>query len=370
MDHSCLDEELNISQQLMMRLVEAKAQGTNEVNYSDADMDKRITVDSMDIGVLSPCCKHRFWLTMIEDAFGCHLRVPVIVVKGAYVGPVVCVTACVHGNELNGVPLVHKLVDDIDPTTLVGTIVAIPVVNGPGYLENKRGFSDGVDLNRCFPGQPDGTRSKQYAYAFIQKVIKNVDYLIDLHTASHGRVNSLYVRADLLNPIAKQMALLQNPMIVVHNSSPGGSLRGAAQAMGIPAITVEIGDPAQLQYDMILAAYQGVRNILTFLNMLTEEGNTKPPRARLVLCTSSKWFYTDSGGILVVHPDVGTWIRSGQVFATIFDSFGDRVKEFIALEDAVVVGKSCNPVASAGDRIVHLGFVGSTLNQGQLDGHE
>mmetsp|Transcript_2001 Transcript_2001/g.3667 ORF Transcript_2001/g.3667 Transcript_2001/m.3667 type:complete len:159 (-) Transcript_2001:544-1020(-) len=146
-------------------------------------------------------------------------------------------------------------------------IERINVVFNLGYLRNQREFSDGADLNRLFPGKQHGQASTMFVRQIMIKIVSNLDYLIDMHTASFGRVNSFYVRADLTKKIQKEMALLQNAEIVIHNSSPEGSLRGQASLTGVPAITIEIGDPQIFHSKHISSALNGVENILCHLNM-------------------------------------------------------------------------------------------------------
>jgi predicted deacylase len=128
----------------------------------------------------------------------------------------------VHGNELNGVPCIHRVVTDIDVHKLSGTVVAVPCVNVPGYLRFAREFSDGKDLNRLFPGSESGTASQVYVHALLNKIIVHFNFLIDLHTASFGRVNSYYVRADMNDAVSAAMAKLQQPQIILHNSGQDG----------------------------------------------------------------------------------------------------------------------------------------------------
>jgi predicted deacylase len=117
--------------------------------------------------------------------------------------PVVGVTAAVHGNELNGVPCIHRVASQIDVTKLKGTVVAVPCVNVIGYLKFQREYADGRDLNRHFPGKEDGFASQVYCFHLMHKILSQFNYMIDLHTASFGRVNSYYVRADMVTPYAK-----------------------------------------------------------------------------------------------------------------------------------------------------------------------
>lgn len=162
------------------------------------------------------------WINMVKQGLSDWIRIPVIVARGKEPGPVVGITAVIHGNELNGVPTIHRVINEIDVSQLSGTLVAVPCVNVPGYLRFTREFSDGKDLNRVFPGNKNGTVSQVYAYEFMNKIIKCFDYLIDLHTASFGRINSYYVRADMNDPVTSTLTKLQQPQIILHNSGNDG----------------------------------------------------------------------------------------------------------------------------------------------------
>ena len=310
----------------------------------------------------------KLWLTVIEDALK-PLSIPIIVAKGQTSGPVVGLTSALHGNEVNGVRVIHRLFEqELDLNDLHGTVVAVPVVNVQGFLNSERGF-DGQDLNRLMPGKEQGSAPQQYAYRLMQRLIRHFDYLIDLHTASRGRVNSLYVRANMLEPMTRRMATLQNPQIIVHNTGPDGSLRGAAMQLGIPAITVEIGNPSVFQKRFVKNALLGVTNILSSLRIIPESLNTRP-EYEPVICDQSYWIFCTHGGILHVIPEVNTWVRKDEVLATIHSIFGELVHEYRAPEDSVVVGKECDPVASVGSRIVHLGVVHGNFAPEQNDGHQ
>ncbi len=313
-------------------------------------------VEHLDLESLAPGSVTRFRVDMVRDGMGEMIRLPVVVVRGTKPGPKVGFTAAIHGNELNGVRVIQRLVPSIDPATLAGTVVAVPVVNVPGYLANRREFNDNADLNRVMPGQARGTMSQVYAHRFIDRVVRHFDYLIDLHTASFGRVNSLYVRADMRNPYTARMAYLEGPEIVVHNASADGTLRSAAAAMGVHAITVELGDPQRFQRDRIRSSVLGAFNVLEHLEMVPER--PAPLTIDPVICGRSYWIYTDRGGLLDVFPEVCDRVKAGQVVARVSDMFGDTMCEYTVPEDGIVVGKSVNPVNQAGSRILHLGIEG------------
>jgi predicted deacylase len=263
-------------------------------------------------------------------------------------------TAALHGNELNGIPVIQRLFNEIDVNELKGVIVGIPVVNIPSFVRRKRRFNDGVDLNHIMPGKENGNVSQVYAYRFIQRVVKEFDYLMDLHTASSGRINTYYVRADMKHPVVRKLALLQNAQIIVHNPPSDGTLRGAADEMDIPAITLEVGNPNTFQKKMIRSGIEGIHNVLSFLEMTVDD--IEEPDRETVLCKRSYWIYTDTGGLLTMHVDLMDKIKTGQLIASIRDVFGHLRTEYFAPEDGIVIGKSVSPVNQSGGRILHLGI--------------
>ncbi|KCV68412.1 hypothetical protein H696_04706 [Fonticula alba] len=327
------------------------------------------TFTTLDLNSLPSGRVSRMWIALATDGLGLPIRVPVMVAKGVKRGPVLGITAALHGNELNGIPLIHRLFREIDCTELSGCLVAVSIANPPGFLRQQRGYLDGSDLNRLMPGKPTGTAGQQYSYYLLERIVKKFDYLLDMHTASTGRVNSLYVRANMINPVTAKMAILQHPQIIVHNTGPDGSLRGAAHALGIHAITVEVGDPQRFHRRFIHFAHLGVENIMCHLKMVPRQ-STRPEKDAVV-CTRSFWMFTQSGGILTVLPEINDWVRAGDVVARVYNVFGDLIAQYIAPENGIVVGKSVNPVCSSGDRILHLGVTSedgfeSLTNDGHL----
>ena len=297
----------------------------------------------------------RYWLQIVTDGMGVPVTTPILIAKGNTEGKVIGVTAAVHGNELNGTSVIQKLFKEIDVATLKGTIVGVPIVNVPSYLRKKRRFLDGVDINHIMPGKEFGTVSEVYAWRIFNKIIKHFDYLVDLHTASNGRINSYYVRADMSDEVVRKMALLQNAQIIVHNPPNDGTLRGASAEMNIPAITMEVGNPNLFQKGMIRDGLTGIHNLLSFLGITDSEQEEESDET--IICKRSYWMYTDTGGLLTVLPNVTDIVQKDQVIATMKNVFGDTIKEYTAQETGVVIGKSVSPVNQAGGRILHLGIM-------------
>jgi predicted deacylase len=236
---------------------------------------------------------HRIHVHLIDNQLGVPWRVPVIVVRGKNPGPVLGITAALHGNELNGISTIFKLIKDVNPKELSGTLVLVPISNVPGYLMNMRYFSDNVDLNRIMPGKAEGTTSQLYAYQLTHKIINRFDYLLDLHTASHGRVNSLYIRGDLENEVTRTLAFLQNPQIIVQKYDEEGTLRGWANDNGIPAITIEIGNPNAFQHNLIDETLEGIMNTMKHFSMI--KGEVKDMVTDATICDHSYWIYSKKG---------------------------------------------------------------------------
>lgn len=298
----------------------------------------------------------RYWIHLVNDGLGMPVYVPILVAKGKKKGPVLGLTAAVHGNELNGIPVIQRLFKEFNIEQMRGTIVGVPVVNIPSLLRNRRRFIDGTDLNHIMPGREDGNVSQVYAYRIVNRVVRYFDYLVDLHTASFGRVNSYYIRADMKEPVTRQMAMLQNAQIIVHNPPSDGTLRGAADALGIHAITLEVGNPNTFQKGLIRSGLTGIHNLLHYLEMT--EGEIEQAELPAIGCERSYWLYTDTGGILTVHPSVTDRVKKGQLIASLRNIFGDLIREYHAPEDGVVIGKSVSPINQTGGRILHLGVEG------------
>lgn len=317
-------------------------------------MSKIREVEFLDLSEFPAGVISRAALTIVRDGLGAPVQVPILVAKGKKPGPVFGLTAALHGNELNGIPVIHRVFERLDPDHIKGTIVAVVVVNVPAYLRHEREYLDGRDLNRTMPGRADGNVSQVYAHRLLDRVIRHFDFLIDLHTASFGRVNSLYVRADLGDERTNRMARLLRPQILLHNPPNDATLRGAAEDLGIAAVTLEIGDPQRFQGEFIKRSRLGIRAVMAEFGVVSRRPHE--PREEPIICKSSKWMFTNFGGVLEVDPRVTERVKKGERIAKLTNIFGDERMEYFAPHDAVIIGKSVNPVGHTGARIAHLGI--------------
>ncbi len=313
-------------------------------------------VSALELEAVPLGVEYRCRVVLTENATGNETLAPVIVVRSGKPGPVVGVTAAIHGNELNGILVIHKLIAQVMKDGLLGgTLVAVPIVNLPGYLRHQREFEDGVDLNRIMPGKPDGNESALYAHRFMDRIVRTFDYLFDLHTASSGRENSLYIRADMSDERTARLARLIAPQIIVHSPGADGTLRAAAQTLGICSLTIEVGNPQRIQRGLVRTARLGLQEALEHLGMMRDSSSTDAER--VIECSRSYWLHTDRGGVLSVLPEVATVVAENELIARLHNVWGDVVREYRAPEPGVIIGRSVNPTARAGSRMVHLGVI-------------
>lgn len=296
---------------------------------------------------------HKVNIQLSDNALGVPWKIPLVIIRGLEKGPTLGITAAVHGDELNGISTIFKLIDQIDPKKLKGNLVLVPISNVPGYLMNQRLFSDNVDLNRIMPGKPEGSTSNLYAHQFTSKIVSKFNYLLDLHTASHGRVNSLYLRADIDSEETRTLAYLQNPQIIVRKFDENGTLRAWANDNGIPAITIEIGNSNAFQHSLIDETLDGILNTMKFLEMI--DGEVLDLVTNATVCDNSYWIYSNKGGIVDVLPRLADTISTGEIIAKVYDVFGEVKETIRADRSGVVIGKNVRPNCNAGTRILHLG---------------
>jgi predicted deacylase len=321
-------------------------------------------IDQLDLAVVPEGKVSKYYLHLVDNGLGQPVYVPIMVAKGRAEGPVLGLTAAIHGNELNGIPIIQEVFKQIDLDNLRGTVVGVPGLNVVSLNLDSRRFVDDEDLNRNFPGKENGNRSQQYAFRIFDKIVRHFDYQIDMHTASFGRINSMYVRADMADETLAQMAVLQYADIILDNkgipSAGAGAgsprtLRAEAVLNGIPTITVEYGDPQVYQPEMTWRGVDGILNTLAWLEMMSSPAKDEPDAA--IVCKKSYWIYTTQGGLLDIPVELKQQVEKGEVIGVLKNAFGDVIETYLAPEAGVVIGKSTNPVNMTGGRIIHLGIL-------------
>jgi len=277
--------------------------------------------------------------------------VPISVFRGREDGPVIVVTAAVHGDELNGVGIVRKLIYEMNHERLKGTLVCVPILNRFGFLTQSRYLPDRRDLNRFFPGRPDGVMAERICYIIFNEIIKKCNYGIDLHTAAADRTNTPHLRADMDNPEVARLARAFGEEIILHHRGTAGSLRRAAVEAGIPFILFEAGEPQKFERDMIQRGYEGVLNVLAELGMIERE--VKKPQYQIVI-KDTEWIRAEVGGMLDMRTHPGEILYEGEDIAIITNPFGRELYTQKAPFTGLVLSVTTMPLVSPGIPLCNL----------------
>jgi predicted deacylase len=280
---------------------------------------------------------------------------PVFVVRGANPGPTLCLTAGVHGDELNGVEVARRAVAQADPLQLRGTLIALPAINAEGVRTGSRYLSDRRDLNRAFPGSAGGSVAKLIAHAVFSGVLVHCDALVDLHTASNQRANLPQIRADLSDPAIRELAIHFGIGIVIDGEGPDGSLRREAAKAGVTAIIYEAGEPYRFEEEEIAQGVLGVNNVMAFLDM-TDQADQEIPESRIY--ERSKWVRTGvrNGGFFFPTAGLGDAVQPGDVLGTVVDPFTDEVFEIVAPIPGELIGMAVPQPVLSGYALFHLAW--------------
>lgn len=290
---------------------------------------------------------------------GMPLPTPVLVVNGAFIGPTVCLTGAVHGDEINSIETIRQIMHNLDAAKLSGTVVGVPIVNQMGFRRGTRYLPDRRDLNRYFPGDPAGSSASRIAHSLFQQIIRHCDALVDLHTGSFHRTNIPQLRADLTDPGVTDLVKRFGDMVVLHSEGSQGMLRREAVLAGIPAVTLEAGESLRIQEDVVTV---GVEQISAFLINL---GMMKKPffwHASQPVFLSSRWIRANSGGIFISKIKAGDKIEAGELLGYISDPITNKRFDVRADVSGKVIGMALNQVVLPGYAIYHVGIDSSRLD--------
>lgn len=299
-------------------------------------------------------------LNLLKVTLGDSWPTSVCILHGKRPGPVITITGAIHGDELTGPSACSHLLSEaltceggpLDPNKIAGTIRIVPVINIPGFKSNSRYFPDGRDLNREFPGRRSGNTTQRVAYRIYHSLIKDSDYVIDLHSAAKGRSNMPQIRADLTHPSSQHLAKSFGLEVILDSKPPKGSLRRTINNLDIGAITYEGGGASTLDHEAVQVAVNGVLNSLKTLHVIP--GSPNRPRFRL-LASGSTWLRAHGGGLLDMLVGPGSFVEEGDVVATISDP--QNPGESIDLESPITglfICAATHPFVTAGTPVGHI----------------
>jgi len=291
-------------------------------------------------------------LAVSESYSSMTVEIPLHIRRAVADGPVVFVTAALHGDEINGTGAVRQLIQDPDFRLLRGAVILVPVLNMLAFDRHARYLPDRRDLNRSFPGSATGSLASRMARLLFDEIVPRADYGIDLHTAAVRRTNFPNVRGDLTNPAVRRLAESFGAEFILDGLGPKGSFRREASKAGCPTILMEGGEVWKVEPGIVEAATRGVRNVLRGLEMLDTPAEN--PAFQIVIETS-KWVRAAHGGFMQFHIKPGDIIEKGQPLATNTTLLGQEQSTLEAPFDAVVIGMTTLPAISPGEPLCNLG---------------
>jgi hypothetical protein len=282
-----------------------------------------------------------------------RLTLPVHVMNGRRPGPTLFISAAIHGDELNGVDIIRRVLKHRDIRRLRGQLIAVPIVNVYGFINRSRYLPDRRDLNRSFPGRAKGSVAGRLAYLVTSEIISKADYGIDLHTGAVDRPNLPQIRANLDNPDVLAIAQAFETPVIIDTNLVAGSLREYTDKQGIPLVVYEAGEALRFDEFSIKAGVRGVLRVMRMLGMLPardrRHGSVEP-----VISRGTAWMRAPASGIVHAKCRLGERVAEGQILALITDPFGENQTEVTASAAGIVIGRSNLPLAHEGDALVHV----------------
>lgn len=300
---------------------------------------------------VAPGHKVRLELPFAKGVTGGTESLPVNVINGRSAGPNIWMSAGIHGDELNGIQIIRRVIRHLDAKRLRGAVIAVPIVNPLGFVTHSRYLPDRRDLNRAFPGSDRGSAASRLAHLFMTEIVAPCSVGIDLHTASNHRINAPQVRANLDDPATLELVRAFGAQFSIHAKLRDGSLRQAAAERGKRVLVYEGGQVNRFDDEAVEAGVTGVMRTLAAMGMVDDRlsaGSTQMIR-------KTRWMRARRGGIAEVEVGLGDRVENGEAIASISDAFGTRPARVRALESGWVIARSLHPLVNPGDPLVHIG---------------
>lgn len=285
---------------------------------------------------------------------------PVHVIRGRKEGPTVFVSAAVHGDELNGIEIVRRLISMKTLKISCGTLILVPMVNVYGVLNQSRYMPDRRDLNRCFPGSAKGSLAGIVANKFLSEIVQHCNYGIDLHTGAIHRSNLPQIRANLKDAETRELAEAFGVPVLLNADLRDGSLRQAAVESGTKILLYEAGQALRFDELSIRAGVRGIQNVLTHLGLVTRKvrsrGDSKKMPLKYFVANTSAWVRASASGIVNNVKNLGDQVQKGDALAYISNSFGERFGTINAVRSGIIIGKQNIPLVQEGDAMFHIAY--------------
>lgn len=282
------------------------------------------------------------------------ILVPVIVERAKVDGPTVLLMAGLHGDEINGIEIIRKIIRKGFNKPELGTIICLPVFNIFGFLNVKRELPDGRDLNRSFPGSEKGSLTSQFAYHFMKEIAPHVDYVIDFHTGSAQRNNFPQIRCVMNDAESVELAKIFNPPFILNSSYIAKTIREAVNKKGKKMLLFEGGKTNNIEEMIVEEGLNGVKRFLNHLGMRTFKFDISKERIPIFL-SESKWMRSPNSGMFQAIVKNGSKVTKGDVIGLVTDPYGNFERKVKASSTGYIICSNESPVVYKGDAIFHIG---------------
>ncbi len=281
------------------------------------------------------------------------MSMPVQVIRGKKDGPRLFVSAAIHGDEINGVEIIRRLLKLPALNRMRGSLIAVPIVNVHGFINHSRYLPDRRDLNRSFPGSEKGSLAARLANLFIREIIDNATHGIDIHTAAIHRNNLPQIRANMDDPDTAELAHAFGVPVVLSANVRDGSLREAAANKGIPTLLYEAGEALRFDELAIRAGVNGVVNVMRHLGMLPAS-RRKRKAVEPVVASTSSWIRAADSGILRPLVGLGSRVKKEGLLGVVSDPFGEKEVPIHSPYNGILIGRTNLPLVNEGDALFHI----------------
>ncbi len=282
------------------------------------------------------------------------LKIPIIVERSKLDGPTVLFTACLHGDEINGTEIVRQLIVKKINKPKRGTIICIPIINIFGFINKTREFPDGRDLNRVFPGSKTGSLASRFAYYILKEIMPHVDYVIDYHAGGASRFNAPQIRIVPENPELKELSDVFNAPFTLYSKNISGSFRNSCDKLGVKMLLFEGGKSLDINEEVTNDAIEGTKRFLDHLDMLNPRKKANIKSKKPIYIEKSNWVRAKYSGMFHGLVKIGSFIKKGELIATISDPYGKVEHKMKAPHEGYVINVNDAPIVYQGDAIFHV----------------
>ena len=281
------------------------------------------------------------------------LHIPIIVERSKKEGPVVLLTAGLHGDEINGTEIVRELIVKKINKPKRGTIICIPVINIFGFVNQTREFPDGRDLNRIFPGSKTGSLASQFAYYIIKEILPHIDYAIDFHAGGAQRFNAPQIRIVTDNAELKTLSDVFGAPFTLYSNNISGSFRSSCDKMNVKMLLFEGGKSVDINKAITREAVEGTKRVLTHFGMLKKKHEISKPHQTIYI-EKSDWIRANFSGMFHGLKQIGSYVTKGELLATISDPFGKVSHKLKAPHAGYLINVNDAPIVYQGDAVFHI----------------